>query len=204
MNGGNMSTESILPTSWGYDANDSINMLAIHKKYGKEKLNSFPKISVFNYFFWYPFVKKMQVIRPLEYIDYDKAKVKQFLIDELGWRDYGGKHYESTFTKFFQAHYLPVKFGFDKRKAHLSSLIVSGQMTRDEAILELQKPLYDERDLDEDRIYFIKKLGISLNEYEEIMNRPPSNYNDFPNNQAILDSLRKMNKVLGISKFFKK
>ena len=80
----------------------------------------------------------MGTIRPLEYIEYNKAKVKAFLMEELGWRDYGGKHYESVFTKFFQAHYLPTRFGYDKRKAHLSSLIVSSQLSRDEAIEELK------------------------------------------------------------------
>ena len=127
----------------------------------------------------------------MEYIEYNKNQVKQFLIDELEWRDYGGKHYESKFTKFFQAHYLPTKFGYDKRKAHLSSLIVSGQLTRDEAIDELKLPLYNNDDLTEDRLYFTKKLNISLDEYFDIMSRPPIEYSDFDNQVATKATLRK-------------
>lgn len=190
MNGGNMATESILPPSWGYDASDSTNLLSIHKAYGSRKLNTFPIVSLYNYLIFYPFVKKMKVIRPLEYIDYNKNIVKQFLINELGWRDYGGKHYESKFTKFFQAHYLPTKFGYDKRKAHLSSLIVSGQLLREEAIEELKKPLYDLSELEEDRIYFAKKLNISLDEYYSIMAKPPVEYSDFANQVATKNMLK--------------
>ncbi len=191
MNGGNMATESILPPSWGYDAADARNMFAIHEKFGSIKLRTFPSVSLFSYLFIYPFIKKMKVIRPLEYIEYNKNQVKQFLIDELEWRDYGGKHYESKFTKFFQAHYLPTKFGYDKRKAHLSSLIVSGQLTRDEAIDELKLPLYNNDDLTEDRLYFTKKLNISLDEYFDIMSRPPIEYSDFDNQVATKATLRK-------------
>jgi N-acetyl sugar amidotransferase len=204
MNGGNMATESILPYSWGYDANDSINMLAIHKLFGKIKLNSFPTVSLYKHLFWYPYVKGMKVIRPLEYIEYNKKEVKKFLKEELGWRDYGGKHYESKFTKFFQAHYLPTKFGYDKRKAHLSSLIVSGQMIRDEAIKELKKPLYDPRELEEDRIYFAKKIGITIDEYYSIMDKHPVDYSEFPNYQKHKTMIYNLFKILKKIKFFYK
>lgn len=191
MNGGNMATESILPAAWGYDASDSRNMLAIHKKFGAKKLKTYPSVSLFKYLVDYPILKGMKVIRPLEYIEYNKESVKQFLKEELNWRDYGGKHYESKFTKFFQAHYLPEKFGYDKRKAHLSSLIVSGQMTREEAIEEMKKPLYNPIELEEDKIYFAKKLGISMDEYNRIMALPPSKYSDFKNDESRKRTLRK-------------
>jgi hypothetical protein len=150
----------------------------------------------------------MKVITPLEYIDYNKDEAKKYLINELGWRDYGGKHYESKFTKFFQAHYLPTKFGYDKRRAHYSSLIVSGQMTRDEALAELEKPLYDPIELEEDKSYFSKKLGISLDEYEKIMTLPPKSYLDYPNavkleariGQVIRSLSRFRNFILGRNK----
>jgi N-acetyl sugar amidotransferase len=191
MNGGNMATESILPASWGYDASDSRNLHAIHKKFGTKKLKTYPSVSLFKYLVYYPIIKRMKVIRPLEYIDYNKEEVKQFLKDELGWRDYGGKHYESKFTKFFQAHYLPEKFGYDKRKAHLSSLIVSGQLTREEAIEELKKELYNPIELEEDKIYFAKKLGISMDEYNRIMALPTSVYSGFKNDESRKRILRK-------------
>lgn len=199
MNGGNHATESILPNSWGYDASDSTNLLAIHKKFGTRKLKTYPYVSLAKYLVYYPMIKKMKVIRPLEYIPYNKAEVKQFLMDNLGWRDYGGKHYESKFTKFFQAHYLPEKFGYDKRKAHLSSLIVSGQITREKAIEELKMPLYDPKELEEDRIYFAKKLEISMEEYDSIMSKPPSFYSEYNNQEKLKQNLRaffgKLNKM---------
>ncbi len=185
MNGSNMSTESILPDSWGYSSSDAKHLLGIHKRFGKVRLKSYPVYTLFKKFFYYPYFLKMQTITPLELIDYNKEDSKRFLMEEFGWRDYGGKHYESKFTKFFQAHYLPKKFGYDKRKAHLSSLIVSGQMTRDEAIQELNKPLYDPVELEEDTTYFVKKLGISLDEYYQIMAEPPKTYKDYPNAEKL-------------------
>lgn len=190
LNGGNMQTESILPNAWGYDASDSVSLKAIHAKFGTIKLKNYPTISMYEKYFYYPFVLKMRVHRPLELIDYRKDIAKKLLIEELGWRDYGGKHYESVFTKFFQAHYLPTKFGYDKRLAHYASLIVSGQINKEEAHSELQKPLYDLRDLEEDKVFWIKKLGVSESEYERIMAARPTFYTDFANNQQSLTRLR--------------
>jgi len=192
LNGGNMATESILPNSWGYDASDPKHVTGIHDKFGVAKLKTYPLYSNYKKLFYYPFVKRMKTLRPLELIDYNKDEAKAFLMNELGWRDYGGKHYESKFTKFFQAYYLPTKFGYDKRKAHLSSLIVSGQMTKEQALEELLMPLYDEIELEEDKQYFAKKLGISINEFEKIMNLPPTSYTDFPNSEKMYNTIRKV------------
>lgn len=196
MNGSNMSTESILPNAWGYSSSDARHLKGIHKLFGKVKLKSYPVFSLFKKYFYYPYFMKMETITPLEFIEYNKDEAKKFLIEELGWRDYGGKHYESKFTKFFQAHYLPEKFGYDKRKAHLSSLIVSGQMTRDEALKELKHPLYDPIELEEDRIYFAKKLGISIDEYYQIMAKPPKTYIDYPNAEEFEERLSKVIRFL--------
>ena len=202
LNGGNMQTESILPNAWGYDASDAKSLLGIHKKYGSIKLKSFPILTTFNKIIFYPFVLRMQSHRPLELIQYNKFEAKELLINELGWRDYGGKHYESRFTKFFQAYYLPAKFGYDKRKAHLASLIVSDQISRDEALQELKLPLYDFNELEEDKLFFAKKLGINFSEFQAIMKEPPKFYTDYPNNEALYDFLRKNFQAL--SKIYKK
>jgi aminotransferase len=186
LNGGNMQTESILPNAWGYDASDAVSLKAIQKKFGTVKLRNYPTISMFEKYFYYPFVKRMRVHRPLELIDYSKEGAKKLLVDELGWRDYGGKHYESVFTKFFQAHYLPTKFSYDKRLAHYASLIVSGQMTKEQAQGELLKPLYDVQELEDDKAFWIKKLGISEAEYERVMREKPNFYTDFENNERAL------------------
>ena len=159
LNGGNMQTECTLPPAWGYDASDLISLRAIHKRFGQKKLKTYPQMSPWQRYVFYPYILQMKVHRPLEFINYSKDAAKDLLINELGWRDYGGKHFESIFTKFFQAHYLPAKFGYDKRLAHLASLVTSGQMTREEAKGELQKPLYDIQGLEEDCAYWVKKLA---------------------------------------------
>ena len=142
LSGGNMQTESVLLTKWGYDANDSISLLAIHNRFGTKKLKSFAIHGIFDEMIMYPYVNRMRTHRPLELIDFNKENAKRLLERKLGWRDYGGTHYESTFTKFFQAFYLPTKFGYDKRKAHLSSLVISKQMTGERALKDLEKELY--------------------------------------------------------------
>lgn len=192
VNGNNMATESILPSAWGYDASDSIQLRAVHKRFGTTKLESYPILSTFQKFVYYPRVLKLESFSPLDWIDYNKAGAKKLLINDLGWRDYGGKHHESIFTRFFQGHYLPTKFGYDKRKAHLSSLIVSGQLTRDDALEELKKPLYDPVQLDDDRNFFIKKLGIDRAEYDRIMDEAPRSYLEFPNTESFINKIRKV------------
>jgi N-acetyl sugar amidotransferase len=181
INGSNFSTESILPQSWGYDAMDATHLKAIHSRFGQRKRGDFPVVSFFDLYFRYPLILKMEVLRPLNYIPYDKDSAIKTLEQDYGWRYYGGKHYESRWTRFFQAYYLPHKFGYDKRKAHLSSLVVSGQMSRDDALTELKKPLYDEKLLVEDKAFIAKKLGLSLEELEQMIAAPPRHYTEFPN-----------------------
>lgn len=180
LSGGNLATESILPSSWGYDAMDSTQLKAIHRKFGNLKLTKYVTVSFFKRKIYYPYFLKFKIIRPLDYLPYIKAEAKEIINQELDWRDYGGKHHESKFTKFFQAYWLPKKFGFDKRKAHLSSLIVAGQITREEAIIELSKPLYSDNELNEDKEYLAKKLGITLSEFESIMNQSNKVFTDYP------------------------
>jgi N-acetyl sugar amidotransferase len=197
LNGGNMQTESILPKAWGYDASDPVHLRSIHKTFGKLPLKSFPVRGDFSRFVTDPFFYRMKVHRPLEYFDYNKFEAKRVLREEMGWRDYGGKHYESRFTKFFQGHYLPAKFGYDKRKAHLSSLIVSGQISREDALRELAESLYAPEDLESDITYFCKKLGISRAEYERVMSEPPRFFSDYPNRRDTYERLRRTAGAIG-------
>lgn len=183
ISGSNFATESILPQSWGYDAMDATHIKAIHARFGRRKLRNFPIVSFFNLYFRYPLLLKMDVLRPLNYIPYNKEEAIRILERDYGWRYYGGKHYESRWTRFFQAYYLPHKFGYDKRKAHLSSLVLSGQLSRASALEELRKPLYDKRLLAEDKAFVAKKLGITLQELEILIAEPPRHYTEFPNHQ---------------------
>ncbi len=181
LSGGNLATEGIFPTAWHGAAMDAINLKAIHRKYGERPLKSYKTIGFLEYYLWYPLAKKMRTARPLNYMPYDKNKAIAELESTIGWRSYGRKHGESLFTKLFQNHYLPIKFGFDKRRPHLSSLIVSGQLTRDDALAKLGEPLYDPQELEIDISYFCKKLRISRAEFDEFMTNPKHDYSDFAN-----------------------
>lgn len=196
LNGGNMATESILPNYWGYSSQDKTHLMDVHRKFGQVKLKSYPTLSFLQRYFIYPKYYKFKVHRPLELIDYNKEKAKKYLMANLGWRDYGGKHYESKFTKLFQAYYLPEKFGFDKRRAHLASLVASKQMSRDEALEEMKEPLYDPIELEEDRDFLIKKLGFSTSEWEKIMNDKPKTEHDYKNESKLLERMLKLKNKL--------
>ncbi len=186
LTGGNLATESILPKSWGYNAGDLFHLLSIHKKFGMRKLNEYPMLSFWKRYFYYPLFKGIKKIRLLNYILYNKSKAKDFLIKEFELQDYGSKHCESVLTRFFQGYYLPVKFGIDKRKAHLSSLILSEQITREETLRELSKsPYINENQLKEDKEYIAKKLGLSIEEWETILTLPPHNHNEFPSSKIL-------------------
>lgn len=182
--GGNIATECITPETWHWSAMDADNLHAIHKKFGKVKLKKFKTISFWDLYFYYPFIKKMKTLRPLNYMPYIKSEALLELKERVGYKEYAKKHGESIFTKFFQNYYLPLKYGFDKRRPHLSSLIVSGQLTREEAIRDLEKQLYDEKELGFDKEYVAKKLGVSNQEFEEIIEAPKHSYKDFENMES--------------------
>lgn len=176
--GTNYSSESILPRTWSQGHMDWGYIKRVNRLFGKYKLRDFPHYSVYMYSYWTR-IKRLTMFSLLDYIEYDKENAKKFLIEELGWRDYGGKHHESIYTKFFQAYILPTKFGYDKRRAHLSSLILAGQIKREEALKQMEKPLYDEKELREHLVYVPKKLGLTTEEFETIMNNPPGKYEEF-------------------------
>lgn len=180
LSGGNIATEGIFPKAWHGSAMDAINLRAIHRQFGERPLRTYTTVSFFEAYVWFPFIKRMRTVRPLNYMPYNKAQAVLELESAIGWRSYGRKHGESLFTKLFQNYYLPVKFGYDKRLPHLSSLIVSGQMTREQALEELKQPLYDPQELEIDIEYFCKKLRITRAQFDEFMRTPPHHYSDFP------------------------
>lgn len=184
-NGGNFATECVLPKAWGYNALDFINLKAIHKKFGTRKLKKYPHVTFFKRYIYFSYIRRMEIVRPLNLIPYHKDKAIKVMERELDWQYYGGKHHESRFTKFFQAYYLPHKFGYDKRRAHLSSLIVSDQMTRDEAVKEMEVEIYPNNSHIEDMEYVAKKLSVSLEEFEKIIAMPNKSYKDYDNNEGL-------------------
>lgn len=171
LSGTNVQTENTLPKSWIYAKTDHINIKAISKKFGTVPLKTYPFMDA-KVKRYYQNVKGVTSVSVLNYMEYNKAKVKELIQKELGWKDYGGKHYESVWTRFYQGYILPTKFKVDKRKAHLSDLIFSKQITKDEALAELAKPMYDEQTFKEDYVFVLKKLGLSDAEFQDIMKQP--------------------------------
>lgn len=198
LNGSNLATEGILPHKWGYDAKDFTSIKDVYKKCGRGRVNlsKYPHMNIAGYF---RFVYGHEITRVdlLNYVDYSKKKAIELLNREFGWQYYGGKHFESRFTKFFQSYYLPKKFGYDKKRAHLSSLVVGGEMTRDEALKEMDDiSAYTEAEMLEDRDYILKKLDISLEEWDEIMKAPCKTEDDYKNYKADMERLRKIKHML--------
>ena len=184
LSGTNVVTEQVLPAHWIHNKADHVNIRSIHQEFGTVPLRTYPfmDLRVKKY---HQLIRGVHTHSILDYADYDKASVKRLISDELGWRDYGGKHYESIFTRFYQGYILPTKFGIDKRKAHLSNLIFSGQITRQEALAELAKPIYDPDQLEADYTFVLKKLGLTEQEFAELMSRPPRPHSDFAREQSV-------------------
>lgn len=188
LTGGNLATEGVFPNSWHGSAMDATNLRAIHRRYGSRKLRNYKTVSFFQYYIYFPFIKGMRTFRPLNFMPFNKeGAVRQ--LEAIGWRSYGRKHGESIFTKFFQDYYLPNKFGYDKRRPHFSSLILSGQLDRNSALCLLDEPLYDPKDLKRDSDYIASKLGLTNSEFDQLLESKPSSHLDFPNwikKQALL------------------
>lgn len=178
LTGHNHQTEAILPKTMRWSKMDVANITDIHNKFGRVPLKTFPIMGFFEYS-KYQILSKIRRINLLELMEYDKNEAKKIITDKFGWRDYGGKHYESIFTRFYQGYVLKKKFGFDKRKAHLSNLICSGQITRDQALEELSKPSYSEDQLRQDKEFVLKKLRLSESEFDKIMNSEPVPHTKF-------------------------
>lgn len=189
LSGANIATESIMPKAWVHRKQDLVNIRDIFSKFGQGKLKTFPQVSTLKHVFLM-YGLGYKVIKPLNYINFNKAEAKRALIEKLDWRDYGGKHYESVFTKFYQAHILPTKFHVDKRRAHLSSLINSGQITREQALKELEKPLYDPKELKEDMEFVLKKLNFTQEEFNKYISTPPVSHLAYKSDQKIYDFMR--------------
>ncbi|HEV3325051.1 MAG TPA: N-acetyl sugar amidotransferase [Puia sp.] len=186
LGGSNVATECIMPSDWVFNKNDHINLRAIHQAFGKVPLKTYPTFDTLLKKYSNSILKSGWVSF-LNYMPYNKEEVKRTIARELGWRDYGGKHYESSFTKFYQAYILPEKFGIDKRKPHLSNLICAGQMTREAALEELKIPLYSGEELKQDLAFVLKKFGLSREQFDEIMHLPIRKHSDFPVETSVYD-----------------
>lgn len=207
LTGTNVVTESVLPRSWNARKSDLKNIKAIHKKLGTIKIRTFPQASTFKILFYYSYFRRIKRISLLNYIDYNKKKAIEILEKELGWKCYIGKHGESIFTKFYQGYILPKKFKIDKRRAHYSNLINSGQMTREEALKSINEEPYDINESKVDKEYVIKKLGFTEEEFEEIMKCPIKSHYDYPSDRTLSNAIfrykEKLKEILRILKALK-
>lgn len=186
ISGGNFATEGILPKTWHYNAKDLTYLRHIQKTYGTRKIKKFPLFGWYNELY-YKLFKGIVIVYLLNYVHYKKDKAMQILENELGWKYYGGKHYESKYTGFVQSYILPEKFHIDYRRATLSTQICAGEVTRDQALEILKDPPFNHEKIQEEKEYICKKLRISTAEFDDIMKQPPRWYRELPNAEKKLE-----------------
>jgi N-acetyl sugar amidotransferase len=191
LTGVNVASEGVLPKKWGYGYFDWRYIRDVHRRFGSARLSTYPHFSLLR-LFRYVFVSRIRLVPILNYVAYDKHAAMKILQEKLGWTYYGGKHYESIYTRFFQAYILPRKFTIDKRKAHYSSLICSGQMTREQALRLMQEPVYPERLLQEDLQYSVKKLGMTHEQFDAIMAAPTKLFLDYRTSDGVFELAKRL------------
>ena len=183
LSGHNVVTEgTYLPKSWVHSKLDYLNLKDIHKQYGSIKLKTYPYLSFIKRLYNF-YNSQFEYIQLLNLVEYNKFEVKKKLVSELSWKDYGGKHFESIFTRFYQGYILPNKFNIDKRVFHYSCLVQSEQITREQAIKLLQEPIYDINLLESDKKYVLKKLNFNEATFEDYMRAPIRKHNEFKSEQ---------------------
>lgn len=191
INGYSTDTEGIMPSNFTHYKLDKRNLIAVHRKFGSVPLKKLKFVGTFS-FFWLDRVKKIKFLHPLNWIEYNKSEAKKVIQREFDWRDYGGKHYENIFTRFYQGHILPHKFNVDKRISHLSMLICSKQMSREEALEILNSlPLYPDNLMErDDKNFFLKKLQIPAEEFEKYMRSESISHREFKSDLDYYDFFR--------------
>ncbi len=199
LTGANLSTECIRnPIEWMYYQSDAIQLKDIHARFGSKPLVNFPTTSILRHKIWLPYVKGIRVVRPLNLVPYDKAAAVALLVDKFGWQPYPQKHFESRFTRFYEGYWLPKKFGFDTRKVQFSSLIVTGQMTREEALEKLKTSPLDDITVRQEFEYVANKLRISIEELQGYMDAPNKTYRDYKSQEGFYMLGARVMKALGL------
>lgn len=205
LNGGNFSTECVqYPMEWFYYATDMRLIKDILKKFGNHPMPTYPFSSVFRHKIYLKYFKGVHVVKPLNSMPYIKEDAVRTLEQEYNWKAYPQKHFESRFTKFFEGYWLPERFGYDTRRVQLSSLVLTGQMTREQALEQLSRPAYDPSTIDEEFVYIATKLGISADELRKYFTMPKKYYWDYRNYQNMFRLGAKAMHVLGMEKVMKR
>jgi N-acetyl sugar amidotransferase len=205
LNGGNLSTECVqYPMKYYYYGTDMIQIKDIIIKFCTNKMKTYPFSSIYRHRIYLKYIRGVNIIKPLNYIPYFKNEAINLLQKEYGWKPYPQKHFESRFTKFFEGYWLPERFGFDPRRVQLSSLILTGQMTRDEAIKILDKPAYNPETIKDEFNYIATKLGISYDELNYYFTMPVKYYWDYKNQQNLFRMGAKVLRYIGVEQVKKR
>ena len=201
LTGANYSTECIRnPIEWMYHQSDSIQLRDIHKRFGSGSLGNFPTTSILRHKIYLPYVKGIKVVRPLNYLAYVKVEAIAFLVENFGWQPYPQKHFESRFTRFYEGYWLPRKFGYDTRRVQFSSLIVTRQMTRDEALEKLKQPALDDDTVRQEFEYVATKLGITVEELQSYFDAPNKTYRDYRSQESVYAIGANVMRLLGLER----
>ena len=201
LTGGNYSTECVRnPLEWMYYQSDSIQLKNIYKIHGTSKLKDYPVTNILWHKIWLPYVKRIKLYRPLDYIPYDKDNAMEVLVEKFGYQKYPQKHFESRFTRFYEGFWLPKRFGYDTRKVQFSSLILTNQMTREEALEKLNNESYSEDQVKEDFEFVSNKLGITIEDLWSYFNAPLKTYKDYKSQENIYNFGAIVMKILKIEK----
>jgi N-acetyl sugar amidotransferase len=201
LTGANYSTECVRePLEWHYHASDLRQLRDIHATFGTRELKTFPLAGIFRFKVYYRYLKGVRVVKPLNCVPYVKDAAMELLATRYGWQKYAHKHYESRFTRFYEGYWLPTKFGFDKRRAHFSSLILTGQLSRADALSKIAIRAYDDATIAEDFEYVATKLDVGVDELRSIMAGPNKSYRDYANNVGLIDLGTKALRVAGVQR----
>ena len=186
LTGANFSTECVRnPLEWMYYQSDSIQLRDIHRRFGTRPLVKYPVTNILRHKVYLPYIRRIRVLRPLNYVPYIKADAMKFLQENFGWQPYPQKHFESRFTKFYESYWLPKKFGYDTRRVQYSSLILTNQMTRAEALIRLEVSPYDPETINHDFEYVAAKLNITVGELQGYFDAPNRSFQDYRSQESI-------------------
>lgn len=180
LSGSNLKTEGVMPLAWTYTSLDLVHLKSIHRRFGQAPLRTFPRLGLLH-FVYYVFVRRIHSVNLLNLIGYDKAQAIQMLKERFDWRPYREKHYESVWTRYYQGYFLPTKFGFDKRRPHLSSMILSGLISRDQALASLESDTYPDALLRSDHEFVLKKFKINEGDFQALLQSPNRSHMAYPN-----------------------
>lgn len=205
LNGGNISTECVRnPLEWLYYGTDMRQLNDIRGQFGTIPMKTYPFSSVLRHKFYLRYIRKVQVVKPLDWMPYTKEMARDTLSSLYGWKPYPQKHFESRFTRFYEGYWLPERFGFDTRRVQFSSLILTGQMQREEAIDQLSRPAYDPDTIEHEFDYIARKLGITSDELRGYFTMPKKSYADYKNQRWMFDLGAKVLQAIGSEKAVKR